>query len=600
MSEAVASVEMGNRATEADVIDAGELPAVENQITMDAKREAIAGDKIGSDSPENISRNIVRDCAGTIACASCFFASQCPRSETGKALEGGTEEYSLEKLLDDEDSLAEMTPLIVPGLLPSVEKTPESETSSKEAPVKDNKTPIVRLDLTPKEQKMAGAAQPKTPEVSTAPTATISERQNIVPQPEVETPKEISAVSVAGDVPRATARTVDRSPKFEPSNTPTRSDAAITVEQKSVIAEDIRPTGTQQTAMAVEASVNPSPIVDTTTIIAVESNEANVPTTHETSRQVSEMPADDSEISPHIAPPVAKSVHAAVPTTVEISSQESCEPSKPVILHQDAVNEIEAESIQSVDNDPQVTPRNHHESAAGSLVTSPLPLHDTEVSAAETDSKYSVREASTAPKQIDPEVVPSDEQLMYVEFAVASQEKAQDIHNVVVKTTPFHAPPTTLDIAPSIVNTLDLGLSAAAFEMGEQARPLSAPVDPPNLRNNLQPEFLQKPGAKPSRAISVERVARRTGVTLPTAVVVDRFAEAEFQQHPEITTPETSPETPEESDEILLTDTQEPEPANQGYGISGFLGELSELIGKLACAVAVNRQRLRSEYDLIA
>ena len=309
------------------------------------------------------------------------------------------------------------------------------------------------------------------------------------------------------------------------------------------------------------------------------------------------MPVDDSELAPHVAPPVTKSVRAAAPTesdvkavhteianestpssqklshspsppaepveskpvatTAEVPSQESCEISEPVITHQDVVNEIEVEC-----------------------------------------------EMSMAPKQIEPQVV-APEQPIYMEPTLMPQEKAQDIHNVVVKTTPFHAPPTTLDIAPPIVNTLDLGLPAAPFEIGDRARPLSAPVDPPNLRNNLQPEFSPEIPEK-TIAATTAPLSFSEGCDIPEDLVEEEYVtqnvssdvlkkgastkKSEGEQHDSTTL----------ADEILLTDTQEPEPTNQGYGISGFLGELSELIGKLACAVAVKRQRLRSEYDLIA
>jgi hypothetical protein len=188
---------------------------------------------------------------------------------------------------------------------------------------------------------------------------------------------------------------------------------------------------------------------------------------------------------------------------------------------------------------------------------------------------------------------------------VVSQEKVQNSHNAVVKTTPFHAPPTTLDIALPIVNTLDLGLPAAPFEMGDRARPLRAPVDPPDLRNNPQPEFSPEIPEKTITAATAP-LSFSEGCDIPEDLVEEEYVtqsvssdvlekgaptkKSEQGQHDRMTL----------ADEILLTDTQEPEPTNQGYGISGFLGELSELIGKLACAVAVRQQRLRSEYDLIA
>ena len=147
--------------------------------------ESTSNPDLANEKGEKRSGDDTRDCMGLIACASCFFAAQCPRSEAGKAPDDSTEEYSLEKLLDDEGSIAEMTPLVVPDLLPSIEKTPESATSSKEAPAKDNKTPIVILGLTPKEQKMAGVAQSKTSEAPIVPIATTPEKQATIPQPEV-------------------------------------------------------------------------------------------------------------------------------------------------------------------------------------------------------------------------------------------------------------------------------------------------------------------------------------------------------------------------------------------------------------------------------
>ncbi len=565
--------------------------------------ESTSNPDLANEKGEKRSGDDTRDCMGLIACASCFFAAQCPRSEAGKAPDDSTEEYSLEKLLDDEGSIAEMTPLVVPDLLPSIEKTPESATSSKEAPAKDNKTPIVILGLTPKEQKMAGVAQSKTSEAPIVPIATTPEKQATIPQPEVEVPKKAPVENAPVDALHVIDRAVDRLPKFGPSNTPISSDTAIAAEQKPAVGEGMQPIKVQQVKVqqavaAAESPANTSPIADAKPIIAVESSEVNAPVlTHETPRQVSEMPVDDSEISPHIAPPVAKSARVAVPTesdvkavrteianestpssqklshspsppaepveskpvatVVEVPSQESCEISEPVITHQDVVNEIEVEC-----------------------------------------------EVSITPKQIEPEVV-APEQPIYMEPTLMPQEKAQDIHNVVVKTTHFHAPPTTLDIAPPIVNTLDLGLPAAPFEMGDRARPLRAPVDPPNLRNNPQPEFSPEIPEKTITAATAP-LSFSEGSDIPEDLVEEEYVtqnvssdvlkrstptkKSEGEQH-DRTTP---------ADEILLTDTQEPEPANQGYGISGLIGELSELIGKLACAVAVRQQRLRSEYDLIA
>ena len=565
--------------------------------------ESTSNPDLANEKGEKRSGDDTRDCMGLIACASCFFAAQCPRSEAGKAPDDSTEEYSLEKLLDDEGSIAEMTPLVVPDLLPSIEKTPESATSSKEAPAKDNKTPIVILGLTPKEQKMAGVAQSKTSEAPIVPIATTPEKQATIPQPEVEVPKKAPVENAPVDALHVIDRAVDRLPKFGPSNTPISSDTAIAAEQKPAVGEGMQPIKVQQVKVqqavaAAESPANTSPIADAKPIIAVESSEVNAPVlAHETPRQVLEMPVDDSEISPHIASPVAKSARVAVPTesdvkavrteianesilssqklshspsppaepveskpvatVVEVPSQESCEISEPVITHQDVVNEIEAEC-----------------------------------------------EVSIVPKQIEPQVV-ALEQPIYMEPTLMPQEKAQDIHNVVVKTTPFHAPPTTLDIALPIVNTLDLGLPAAPFEMGDRARPLRAPVDPPNLRNNPQPEFSPEIPEKTITATAAP-LSFSEGSDIPEDLVEEEYVtqnvssdvlkrstptkKSEGEQH-DRTTP---------ADEILLTDTQEPEPANQGYGISGLIGELSELIGKLACAVAVRQQRLRSEYDLIA
>ena len=565
--------------------------------------ESTSNPDLANEKGEKRSGDDTRDCMGLIACASCFFAAQCPRSEAGKAPDDSTEEYSLEKLLDDEGSIAEMTPLVVPDLLPSIEKTPESATSSKEAPAKDNKTPIVILGLTPKEQKMAGVAQSKTSEAPIVPIATTPEKQATIPQPEVEVPKKAPVENAPVDALHVIDRAVDRLPKFGPSNTPISSDTAIAAEQKPAVGEGMQPIKVQQVKVqqavaAAESPANTSPIADAKPIIAVESSEVNAPVlTHETPRQVLEMPVDDSELAPHVAPPVTKSVRAAAPTesdvkavhteianestpssqklshspsppaepveskpvatVVEVPSQESCEISEPVITHQDVVNEIEAEC-----------------------------------------------EVSIAPKQIEPQVV-APEQPIYAELAVVSQEKVQNSHNAVVKTTPFHAPPTTLDIALPIVNTLDLGLPAAPFEMGDRARPLRAPVDPPNLRNNPQPEFSPEIPEKTITAATAP-LSFSEGSDIPEDLVEEEYVtqnvssdvlkrstptkKSEGEQH-DRTTP---------ADEILLTDTQEPEPANQGYGISGLIGELSELIGKLACAVAVRQQRLRSEYDLIA
>lgn len=565
--------------------------------------ESTSNPDLANERGEKRSGDDTRDCIGSIACANCFFAAQCPRSESGKAPEGGTEEYSLEKLLDDEDSTAEMTPLIVPNLLPSIEKIPESATSSKEAPAKDNKTPIVRLGLTPKEQKMAGAAQSKTPEVPIVPIATTSEKQTTIPQPEVEVPKKAPVENAPVDALHVIDRAVDRLPKFEPSNTLISSDTTIAAEQKPAVGEGMQPIKVQQVKVqqavaAAESPANTSPIADAKPIIAVESSEVNAPVlAHETPRQVSEMPVDDSEISPHIASPVAKSARVAVPTesdvkavrteianesilssqklshspsppaepveskpvatVVEVPSQESCEISEPVITHQDVVNEIEAEC-----------------------------------------------EVSIVPKQIEPQVV-ALEQPIYMEPTLMPQEKAQDIHNVVVKTTPFHAPPTTLDIALPIVNALDLGLPAAPFEIGDRARPLRASVDPPDLRNNPQPEFSPEIPEKTITATTAP-LSFSEGSDIPEDLVEEEYVTQNVSSDvlnrstPTKKREQEQLDRPTLADEIMLTDTQEPEPANQGYGISGFLGELSELIGKLACAVAVKQQRLRSEYDLIA
>ena len=612
--------------------------------------ESTSNPDLANEKGEKRSGDDTRDCMGLIACASCFFAAQCPRSEAGKAPDDSTEEYSLEKLLDDEGSIAEMTPLVVPDLLPSIEKTPESATSSKEAPAKDNKTPIVILGLTPKEQKMAGVAQSKTSEAPIVPIATTPEKQATIPQPEVEVPKKAPVENAPVDALHVIDRAVDRLPKFGPSNTPISSDTAIAAEQKPAVGEGMQPIKVQQVKVqqavaAAESPANTSPIADAKPIIAVESSEVNAPVlTHETPRQVLEMPVDDSELAPHVAPPVTKSVRAAAPTesdvkavhteianestpssqklshspsppaepveskpvatVVEVPSQESCEISEPVITHQDVVNEIEVEPMRLVEHSSQITLRNHYESVFGSLAApSPSP-QEIEISEPEIDSGYAECEMSMAPKQIEPQVV-APEQPIYAELAVVSQEKVQNSHNAVVKTTPFHAPPTTLDIALPIVNTLDLGLPAAPFEMGDRARPLRAPVDPPNLRNNPQPEFSPEIPEKTITATAAP-LSFSEGSDIPEDLVEEEYVtqnvssdvlkrstptkKSEGEQH-DRTTP---------ADEILLTDTQEPEPANQGYGISGLIGELSELIGKLACAVAVKRQRLRSEYDLIA
>ena len=552
-------------------------------------------------------------CAGaaSAACAACADSDICPllklRSPDAKPA-------TPENLFSaDDDGVI----LVAPGLLQqdveNVADQPVRENNIKETPTDIIKPPIQKRSTTPPEtstkptiavsEKKKITEQSKTPEAPIMPIATTPEKQTTIPQPEVEAPKKAPVENAPVDALHVIDRAVDRLPKFEPSNTPISSDTAIAAEQKPAVGEGMQPIKVQQVKVqqavaAAESPANTSLIVDAKTIIAVESSEASTPVlTHETPRQVLEMPVDDSELAPHVAPPVTKSVRAAAPTesdvkavhteianestpssqklshspsppaepveskpvatTAEVPSQESCEISEPVITHQDVVNEIEVEC-----------------------------------------------EMSMAPKQIEPQVV-APEQPIYMEPTLMPQEKAQDIHNVVVKTTPFHAPPTTLDIAPPIVNTLDLGLPAAPFEIGDRARPLSAPVDPPNLRNNLQPEFSPEIPEK-TIAATTAPLSFSEGCDIPEDLVEEEYVtqsvssdvlekgaptkKSEQGQHDRMTL----------ADEILLTDTQEPEPTNQGYGISGFLGELSELIGKLACAVAVKRQRLRSEYDLIA
>ncbi len=552
-------------------------------------------------------------CAGaaSAACAACADSDICPLL---KLRNPDAKPATPENLFSaDDDGVI----LVAPGLLQqdveNVADQPVGENNIKETLTDIIKPPVQKYSTTPPKmstkptiavaEKKKITEQSKTAEAPIMPIATTSEKQTTIPQPEVEIPKKAPVENAPVDALHVIDRAVDRLPKFEPSNTPISSDTAIAAEQKPAVGEGVQPIKVQQVKVqqavaAAESLANTSPIADAKPIIAVEPSEVNAPVlTHETPRQVSEMPVDDSEISPHIAPPVAKSARVAVPTesdvkavrteianesilssqklshspsppaepveskpvatVVEVPSQESCEISEPVITHQDVVNEIEAEC-----------------------------------------------EVSIVPKQIEPQVV-APEQPIYMEPTLMPQEKAQDIHNVVVKTTPFHAPPTTLDIALPIVNTLDLGLPAAPFEIGDRARPLSAPVDPPNLRNNLQPECSPEIPEK-TIAATTAPLSFSEGCDIPEDLVEEEYVtqsvssdvlekgaptkKSEQGQHDRMTL----------ADEILLTDTQEPEPTNQGYGISGFLGELSELIGKLACAVAVKRQRLRSEYDLIA
>ncbi len=552
-------------------------------------------------------------CAGaaSAACAACADSDICPLL---KLRNPDAKPATPENLFSaDDDGVI----LVAPGLLQqdveNVADQPVRENNIKETPTDIIKPPIQKRSTTPPEtstkptiavsEKKKITEQSKTPEAPIVPIATTPEKQATIPQPEVEVPKKAPVENAPVDALHVIDRAVDRLPKFEPSNTLISSDTTIAAEQKPAFGEGMQPIKVQQVKVqqavaAAESPANTSPIADAKPIIAVESSEVNAPVlTHETPRQVLEMPVDDSELAPHVAPPVTKSVRAAAPTesdvkavhteianestpssqklshspsppaepveskpvatVVEVPSQESCEISEPVITHQDVVNEIEAEC-----------------------------------------------EMSMAPKQIEPQVV-APEQPIYMEPTLMPQEKAQDIHNVVVKTTPFHAPPTTLDIALPIVNTLDLGLPAAPFEIGDRARPLSAPVDPPNLRNNLQPECSPEIPEKTITAATAP-LSFSEGSDIPEDLVEEEYVtqnvssdvlkrstptkKSEGEQH-DRTTP---------ADEILLTDTQEPEPANQGYGISGLIGELSELIGKLACAVAVRQQRLRSEYDLIA
>ncbi len=552
-------------------------------------------------------------CAGaaSAACAACADSDICPLL---KLRNPDAKPATPENLFSaDDDGVI----LVAPGLLQqdveNVADQPVRENNIKETPTDIIKPPIQKRSTTPPEtstkptiavsEKKKITEQSKTPEAPIMPIATTPEKQTTTPQPEVEVPKKAPVENAPVDALHVIDRAVDRLPKFEPSNTLISSDTTIAAEQKPAFGEGMQPIKVQQVKVqqavaAAESPANTSPIADAKPIIAVESSEVNAPVlTHETPRQVLEMPVDDSELAPHVAPPVTKSVRAAAPTesdvkavhteianestpssqklshspsppaepveskpvatVVEVPSQESCEISEPVITHQDVVNEIEAEC-----------------------------------------------EVSIVPKQIEPQVV-APEQPIYMEPTLMPQEKAQDIHNVVVKTTPFHAPPTTLDIALPIVNTLDLGLPAAPFEIGDRARPLSAPVDPPNLRNNLQPECSPEIPEK-TIAATTAPLSFSEGCDIPEDLVEEEYVtqsvssdvlekgaptkKSEQGQHDRMTL----------ADEILLTDTQEPEPTNQGYGISGFLGELSELIGKLACAVAVKRQRLRSEYDLIA
>ena len=552
-------------------------------------------------------------CAGaaSAACAACADSDICPLL---KLRNPDAKPATPENLFSaDDDGVI----LVAPGLLQqdveNVADQPVGENNIKETLTDIIKPPVQKYSTTPPKmstkptiavaEKKKITEQSKTAEAPIVPIATTPEKQATIPQPEVEVPKKAPVENAPVDALHVIDRAVDRLPKFGPSNTPISSDTAIAAEQKPAVGEGMQPIKVQQVKVqqavaAAESPANTSPIADAKPIIAVESSEVNAPVlTHETPRQVLEMPVDDSELAPHVAPPVTKSVRAAAPTesdvkavhteianestpssqklshspsppaepveskpvatVVEVPSQESCEISEPVITHQDVVNEIEAEC-----------------------------------------------EVSIVPKQIEPQVV-APEQPIYAELAVVSQEKVQNSHNAVVKTTPFHAPPTTLDIALPIVNTLDLGLPAAPFEMGDRARPLRAPVDPPNLRNNPQPEFSPEIPEKTITAATAP-LSFSEGSDIPEDLVEEEYVtqsvssdvlekgaptkKSEQGQHDRMTL----------ADEILLTDTQEPEPTNQGYGISGFLGELSELIGKLACAVAVKRQRLRSEYDLIA
>lgn len=592
-------------------------------------------------------------CAGaaSAACAACADSDICPLL---KLRNPDAKPATPENLFSaDDDGVI----LVAPGLLQqdveNVADQPVGENNIKETPTDIIKPPIQKRSTTPPEtstkptiavsEKKKITEQSKHPEAPIVPIATNSEKQTTIPRPEVEVPKKAPVENAPVDALHVIDRAVDRLPKFEPSNTPISSDTAIAAEQKPAIVADIKPREIQQIAAVVKPSVDISPKL----VIAAETGEVNIPvSTHEMSRKISneEMPVDDSELAPHVAPPVTKSVRAAAPTesdvkavhteianestpssqklshspsppaepveskpvatVVEVPSQESCEISEPVITHQDVVNEIEVEPMRLVEHSSQITLRNHYESVFGSLAApSPSP-QEIEISEPEIDSGYAECEMSMAPKQIEPQVV-APEQPIYAELAVVSQEKVQNSHNAVVKTTPFHAPPTTLDIALPIVNTLDLGLPAAPFEMGDRARPLRAPVDPPNLRNNPQPEFSPEIPEKTITAATAP-LSFSEGSDIPEDLVEEEYVtqnvssdvlkrstptkKSEGEQH-DRTTP---------ADEILLTDTQEPEPANQGYGISGLIGELSELIGKLACAVAVRQQRLRSEYDLIA
>ena len=599
-------------------------------------------------------------CAGaaSAACAACADSDICPLL---KLRNPDAKPATPENLFSaDDDGVI----LVAPGLLQqdveNVADQPVRENNIKETPTDIIKPPIQKRSTTPPEtstkptiavsEKKKITEQSKTPEAPIMPIATTPEKQTTTPQPEVEVPKKAPVENAPVDSLHVIDRAVDRLPKFEPSNTPISSDTAIAAEQKPAVGEGMQPIKVQQVKVqqavaAAESPANTSPIADAKPIIAVESSEVNAPVlTHETPRQVLEMPVDDSELAPHVAPPVTKSVRAAAPTesdvkavhteianestpssqklshspsppaepveskpvaiAAEVPSQESCEISEPVITHQDVVNEIEVGSIRPVENSPEFIQRDHDKNIVSLPIASILFPKGIEALTTKIDSGCAECEVSITPKQIEPQVV-VPEQPIYIEPTLMPQEKAQDIHNVVVKTTPFHAPPTTLDIALPIVNTLDLGLPAAPFEMGDRARPLRAPVDPPNLRNNLQPEFSPEIPEKTITAATAP-LSFSEGSDIPEDLVEEEYVtqnvssdvlekgvstkKSEGEQHDRTTL----------ADEILLTDTQELEPANQGYGISGFLGELSELIGKLACAVAVKRQRLRSEYDLIA
>ena len=47
--------------------------------------ESTSNPDLANEKGEKRSGDDTRDCMGLIACASCFFAAQCPRSEAGKA-----------------------------------------------------------------------------------------------------------------------------------------------------------------------------------------------------------------------------------------------------------------------------------------------------------------------------------------------------------------------------------------------------------------------------------------------------------------------------------------------------------------------------------